>query len=141
MNWGTKIVIAFIAFIGVIATLVTISMRQDINLVAKDYYVQELAYQDQIERIENKNALAVQPSLNLENGMIKLQINQKDLEGTVYFFRPSDVKLDKKFDLRLDENGQQFFNSKDFKKGFWRVKVNWKKHDKEYYSEHSLVLR
>ena len=57
MNWGTKITLSFIAFVGIIITMVVISMRQDISLVAKDYYVQEIAYQDQIDRIRNNHDL------------------------------------------------------------------------------------
>lgn len=140
MNWGTRIVIAFICFVGVIVTLVTISMRQDVSLVAKDYYVQELAYQDQIERIENKNRMDIQPTVELNAGQVELSIKNLDLEGTVHFFRPSNSKLDKKYILQLDQNGKQAFSALDFEKGLWKVKINWSSEGKEYYSEHSLVL-
>lgn len=140
MNWGTRIVIAFACFIGVIATLVTISMRQDVSLVAKDYYVQEIAYQDQIDRIENKNRMEIQPSIEIKSGVVELSIKKSELEGTIHFFRPSDAKLDKKYVIQLDQNGTQAFKAADFEKGLWKVKINFTSEGKEYYSEHSLVL-
>ncbi|MEP2771494.1 MAG: FixH family protein [Fulvivirga sp.] len=140
MNWGTRIVIAFACFVAVIVSLVVISMRQNISLVDKDYYVQEIAYQEQIERINNKNELSQKPEINKENGKIIISIPDSELVGEVHFFRPSDAGLDKKYALKLDENGQQQFSAYDFEKGLWRVKVNWNKNGKEYYSEHSLTL-
>lgn len=140
MNWGKGIVVAFVCFIGVIATLVTISMKQDVSLVAKDYYVQEIAYQDQIDRIENKNRMEIQPSVELKTGNIELLIKKLELEGTIHFFRPSNAKLDKKYVIKLDKNGKQLFSASDFEKGLWKVKINFTSEGREYYSEHSLVL-
>ncbi|MEM6524493.1 MAG: FixH family protein [Bacteroidota bacterium] len=143
MNWGTRIVVTFIAFVGVIITMVVISMKQDIHLVAKDYYVQELAYQDQMDRISNSNELnELKPLVNYDavNKRITLSTpDGKNLDGTIYFFRPSDARLDKKYTIQL-VNGKQVFSSDDLDKGLWRVKVNWKDQDKEFYTEKVLIL-
>ncbi len=143
MNWGTRIVLSFIAFVGVIVTLVVISMRQDIHLVATDYYVQELAYQDQIDRIKNSEGLKeLKPEIkyNEEGNVITLStLNAEALKGTIYFFRPSDASLDKKYTINM-RDGQQHFSAADFEKGMWRVKVNWTSSDKEFYTEKVLIL-
>ncbi len=142
MNWGNGITITLILFVGLIATLVAISMRQNIGLVAEDYYVQELAYQDQMDRIENGNNLSNKAhiEIDVEVGTMRLSIPDNNLIGEVHFFRPSDAKLDKKYKLQLDKDGLQVFNIKDFKKGFWKVKINWSSDGKEYYSEQSVVI-
>ena len=44
MNWGKSIVLSFILFAAFIGTLVTVCIRQDISLVSKDYYEEELQY-------------------------------------------------------------------------------------------------
>ncbi|MEM7108608.1 MAG: FixH family protein [Bacteroidota bacterium] len=143
MNWGTRIVITFIAFVGVIVTMVVISMKQDIHLVAKDYYVQELAYQDQMDRISNSNELSeLKPEVHYDakrKSIILSTPDGKNLDGTIYFFRPSDARLDKKYTIQL-VNGKQVFSSHDLNKGMWRVKVNWKDQDKEFYTEKVLIL-
>jgi nitrogen fixation protein FixH len=142
MNWGNRIVLTLVLFVGLIVTLVVISMNQDIGLVADDYYVQELAYQDQIDRIQNVKDLKVQPKVvsDKQTNTVVLTIKDKELEGEVHFFRPSDATLDRKFKLQLDVNGQQQFNTSDFEKGLWKVKINWKEAGEQYYSEHILIL-
>lgn len=142
MNWGTRIVITFIVFVGIIATMVTISMRQDVNLVADDYYVKELAYQDQIVSENNMNELTVKPEVTLDRskGLITLHIDGEDLDGEVLFFRPSKASMDKKYKLKTNKEGMQFFSMSDFDQGLWKIKVSWSSNDKPYYLEQSVVL-
>ena len=143
MSWATKITLSFIAFITVIITLVVISMRQDISLVAKDYYVQEIAYQDQIDRIRNNENLGeFKTEVIFDRAKNRIMLNAPgadQVSGTIHFFRPSDASLDKKFTIKI-ENGQQVFLASDFKKGLWRVKVNWQQGEKEFYTEKVLIL-
>ena len=63
MNWGHKITISFILFAIIIITMVTIAMRTDVNLVAPDYYEEELAYQEQIDRSKNFQGLSNKPTV------------------------------------------------------------------------------
>ncbi len=143
MSWGTKITLSFVAFVAVIITLVVISMRQDISLVARDYYVQEIAYQDQIDRIRNNEELGelkTEVVYDRSAGKIVLKApGAEALEGTVYFFRPSDATLDKKYSIRI-RDGRQVFAASDFQKGLWRVKVSWQVDEKEFYTEKVLIL-
>ncbi|UII19101.1 FixH family protein [Fulvivirga ligni] len=144
MNWNTIIIIAFVGFVGLIATLVTISMKQDVSLVAQDYYVQEIAYQKQIERIKNTKALGdeqLKVLFNKEAGFLSLSMANNDIsQGEVHFFRPSDATKDKKFILRLNDDGQQGFDLSDFQKGKWTLKINWNKNGKEYYEEQTIII-
>ena len=146
MNWGTRIIIAFVAFFGVIFSLAYICMQQDISLVADNYYEQELAYEDQMERIKNTNGLAEKPDVNLDRKERQVHLtfpeNIRDhiYEGSVYFFRPSNARLDQTFTIQLDETGLQTFDLSKFPKGLWRVKVSWKSKNQEFYDESDLVL-
>ena len=60
INWGTGIVIAFIAFISFIMYFV-ISMntnsKYDHDLVTEDYYKQELEFQNEIDKESNSKHL------------------------------------------------------------------------------------
>ena len=51
ISWGTGIVIAFAIFMAVTVSTAVYMMNQDVNLVADDYYDQEIKYQQQIDRI------------------------------------------------------------------------------------------
>ncbi len=141
MTWGTKIIIAFGCFITLIISMVVISMRQDVNLVAADYYVQEIAYQDQIDRIKNHNELE-DLTLTHHKGKKRIVIEyvqNDEITGEVLFFRPSDASKDMKYRLTLSGN-QQVFNTAEMQPGLWKIKVNWKRGEQEYYHEKTVVL-
>ncbi len=146
MNWGKGIILAFIGFFGVIFTLAYISMQQDISLVADNYYEQELAYEDQIERIKNTDGLTKKPAISVDKkqGQAKLKF-PSELKGSVYegsiqFFRPSSAALDQTFDILLDEEGFQTFDISRFPRGLWKVKISWKSKNREYYNEATMIL-
>ena len=146
MNWGKGIVLAFIFFAIVIGSMVVISMKQDVNLVAPDYYKQEIAYQDQIERTENFNKLTVKPVLKKETSSVLLvdfpdKLTSNFKSGELILFRPSTSKLDKKIVIELDKNGQLRIPIDKMKKGVWRIKISWKGSDSiEYYNESILHI-
>ncbi|PIQ50272.1 MAG: hypothetical protein COW03_00585 [Cytophagales bacterium CG12_big_fil_rev_8_21_14_0_65_40_12] len=146
MNWGNKIIVAFICFIGMISTLVYISVNTDFYLVADNYYEQELAYEEQIQRIKNANGLNEQPTLDLNrsevNAKLAFPVAMVDgiNEGTVSFVRASNANLDQSFPIKLDENGIQSFDLKDFTSGAWKIKIEWKSSGREYYKEFNIVI-
>ena len=146
MNWGTKIILSFVCFFGVIFTLAYISMNQDLNLVADNYYEQELAYEDQIERIKNTQGLTQRPEVvvNKREREARLvfpeNLKEKVADGKIHFFRPSNSALDKEFTITLDEDGNQVFDISSFPAGLWKAKVSWEWKNREYYEEVTLVF-
>ena len=144
MNWGLKIVLSFVVFIGVITTLVYISMNQDVSLVAEDYYEQEIAYEEQIQRIKNSQELEEPLEFKVEGKKAKITypetLRALFKEGTVHFFRPSESRLDQEFLMLPRKSNYQEIELKDFKPGLWKVKINWRSAEKEYYKEISIVL-
>lgn len=146
MNWGVKIILSFVVFIGVIFTLAYISMNQDISLVSENYYEQELAYEDQIQRIKNTQSLSERPQVVVNREAAKVQLVFPESlrasidEGKLHFFRPSNAALDKDFTISLDQDGKQSFEVKDFSQGLWKAQITWKYRNKEYYQEVNLVF-
>ena len=59
MNWGTKITLVYVGFVMLIVSLVFISATNKSELVAADYYEQELKFQDRIDAVKNEQELAV----------------------------------------------------------------------------------
>lgn len=142
MNWGKWIVVAFVFFALFIGVLVTVSMRQDVDLVAKDYYQQELGYQDQIDRINNTNALSQKPTIAIQNGEY-LNVFFMDMEveqGTVHLFRPSNSRMDQKFVLRSSADSVQQFKLQALEKGMYKVKLEWTMRGKEYFMEEIISI-
>ena len=124
--------------------MVFISMNQDINLVAEDYYRQEIAYEDQINRERNTSKLEKAPTIKLDrsNQLVivefPVELISKLQEGNIHMFRPSDSNLDKRFRLNLNEEGIQAISISGQPKGLWRIKLLWRDTNLEYYQEQIL---
>jgi hypothetical protein len=142
MNWGKWIVVSFILFAVFIGVLVAVCVRQDINLVADDYYKQELDYQKQIERLNNAHALAVKPVISVANS--SLQISFKDFnrikQGELTLFRPSDASADLKFEMKITADTIQSFDIRMSPKGMYKAQLKWSMDEKEYYFEETIYL-
>jgi nitrogen fixation protein FixH len=146
MNWGKGIFLTFVLFATGLVIMLFITLRQDLGLIASDYYKQELVYQEQIDRIKNYNSLEVKPEIKQLTEIKKVILTfPNDLieqleEGEVQFFRPSNASSDLIYTLQFDEQGNQYFDMNNFEKGMWRIKLNWKGSDKEYYRETIMVF-
>jgi hypothetical protein len=125
MNFGKWIVVAYVFFGVFIGTLVTVCVKQDVNLVSKNYYNDELGYADQITRINNARALV--NNLNVVKGEMKL-------------FCPSDPKSDKVFTLSLNTDNSQSFEINDAKSGMYKARLLWTMGGKEYFVEEIINI-
>jgi hypothetical protein len=137
MNWGNWIIVVFVLFAGFIATLVTVCMREDVSLVSKDYYQEELAYQDQMLRVNNANQLAGKPVIERNGDLLEIYFDEFDKieKGTLKLFRPSDPKMDKTFVLESTKENKLSFSVNELEKGMYRARMQWLMGDKEYFVE------
>ncbi len=143
MNWGKWIVVAFVLFAAFIGTMITIMMKQDIGLVTKNYYAEDLAFQDQLERKQNTEQLELKPEVVIEqNQLLKVYFPAVSYveEGEVKLIRPSSEKLDQRFTLLPSADSVQVFNLNPLTPGPYRVKLFWKAEGKEFYLEKLIVI-
>src|SRR5687768_12027779 len=135
MNWGKWIITAYVFFAVFISVLVTICVKQDISLVAPDYYNQELDFQQQIDRANNAQQLAVKPEILIVNNSV--QISFRDFNalqsGELKLFRPSNAKSDLIFELKATPDTLQLFDLHLRQKGMYKAKMKWTMNDKEYF--------
>ena len=142
MNWGKGIILSFGVFIALIVTMVVISIKQNINLVANDYYVQEIAYQDQIDRMQNhrdSNLMKITHDRSKHNVILSYG-NSSAISGDVLFFRPSDASKDIRTQLKLSADREQVFDLRNMQPGLWKIKITWKEGGEEYYYEQAIVI-
>jgi hypothetical protein len=142
MNWGKWIVVSFILFAMFIGTLVFVCVREDISLVATDYYKQELDYQKQIERDKNTLALSVKPDISVINSSV--QIAYKELnslqQGELKLFRPSNAASDLTFEIKTTSDTVLVFDLHDREKGMYKAQFKWSMNGQEYYLEKIIYL-
>ncbi len=142
MNWGKWITVSFIFFAVFIGVLVTICVRQDISLVAADYYKQELDFQQQIDRNSNTLQLDVKPEISIVDSFMQVSFkNFNNLQrGELKLFRPSNAELDLIFELKPTSDTIQIFDLTTRQKGMYKAKMKWSMNDKEYYIEKTVYL-
>jgi hypothetical protein len=148
MNWGNKIILVLVVFIGGMTYMTYTCMKQtDIQLVANDYYEQEIAYQGIINKENNYKALVQKPKLadNLQENKIMVDFstleNYGQISGKIFFFRPSQSKLDFNTEIQPGTDGVQWIEKNKLTKGKWLVRLDWKDANKEYYNEQTLYVQ
>ena len=143
MNWGKWIIVSFVLFAGFIGTLVTVCIRQDVNLVSKDYYNEELQYETQLQRIKNVSHLQSKPVIKvLEKGFIQIAFDRfGEIEkGELKLFRPSDPTNDRSYMLTTTSSLTQEFPTNNLNRGMYRAKMQWKMNGKEFYFEEVIFI-
>ena len=145
INWGYRVTILYLGFVGLIIYFVARSMNEKVELVATDYYSQELKYQNKIESIQRNNDLEQPTLINYdENGITILFPNEfkgGDIKGNVHLFRPSDDTKDVEIEIQVGENMTQHISSENLSKGMYRVKVDYTAGDHSYFTEKQIVIR
>lgn len=143
MSWGIRVILLCLGFVVFMSALVYKSMQQRFDLVAEDYYSQELAYQNQMVKLNNQQESGVR--IELVNGEEEFTIRFPKLssdtavKGTITFFRPSDSHKDIKVDIVL-VNGQQTLSKQKISRGLFKVKIDYQWAGKAYYYEDTVVL-
>ncbi|HEX5171018.1 MAG TPA: FixH family protein [Cyclobacteriaceae bacterium] len=143
MNWGNWIVVSFVLFAAFIATLVTVCVRQDISLVTRDYYKEELVYQSQLDRMNNAAKLERKPVISVvKNESLRVEFNPSDeiQHGALQLFCPSNDRFDRQFEIASSSGNKLFFPITNLQKGMYRAKLTWTMKGKEYYMEEVIHL-
>ena len=137
MDCGKGIVLSFVLFALFIGALVTVCVRQDVNLVAQDYYKQELDYQNQIERHRNALALVSKPDIGVQNNFLNITFADfsRIESGEVKLFRPSNPDFDKSFVLSSTRDSLQQFDISAQPTGMYKASMKWSMDGKEFYFE------
>ena len=142
MHAGKWIVIAFVFFTGFIATLVTVCVRQDISLVSKDYYQQELKHQEKMEKVHNAKSLPQVPRFEARDGAVTLIFPDRARleQGTLRLMRPSDPALDQVFEVTRSGEVNERFALTRWSPGLYRATLEWTMDGKAYFVEQLIVL-
>ena len=145
MSWGYKIAILYGGFVILIVSMVSLTMREKIDLVSPDYYDQELKYQGKIDKMNLTLSLKDQLTWEVKQDELILNFPEqfKDLKisGSIYFFRPSDSALDKTIPLPADTKGIQRISTKQLKSGLYKMQVSWLIDKAEYFNEGIIQIK
>lgn len=144
MNFGGKIVVLYLSFVGLILTLVFMSYGQKVELVSTDYYAQEINFQQKINATNNEKSLSGASVSHVINGnSVILKIDSallsNDFKGTVTFFRPSDSSKDIQLKMNF-VNNEQIIETKELIHGAYKLQLSWTSNQKNYFKEEVIFI-
>jgi len=134
----------FAVFGGGMSYMVYRCMQTPVDLVSKDYYKEELAYQKVIDGTRRANALSGPVRIDTSSTGVRLvlpvEMRNKMVSGSVRFYCPADARRDRRMALSLDTGGEQLIPKEDIPPGQYTVSVNWESAGIGYYSQQTFVI-
>ena len=144
LNWGSGIAAVYILFLIGTLIMVTIFMNQDVSLESKDYYTKGIKYQGEIDKMKRTKELPEQLDIKVGQSSIILNFpkifKSAELNGKIYFYRPSDVSKDFIINVAADSSSAQLIQTKNLLKGFWRLKIDWTSKGNSYLNEKIVMV-
>ena len=139
---GNILLAGFGLMLLMMGVLVYASIRQDIPLVSKQYYEQELVYEQKMEAGSNaavySQAFQVQVSGNELVLSLPSELTQQMEDGIAWFYCPSSERMDRKLKLEASANGQYLFNRHQLPGKGYLLKLSFSTNGKQYYKEFNL---
>ncbi|MCF8464589.1 MAG: FixH family protein [Flavobacteriales bacterium] len=139
MSWGWRIALFYGTFVVFMVGMVIMAFREDFDLVADDYYEQEIAYQGRIDQMTNAQVDGQKVIVSEIDGLVRLSFASQATEVKIHFFRPSDEAKD----FRQEEvivDRELNIPTEKFSSGKYLIKVEWKANDKTYFQEQDFIV-
>lgn len=143
LSWGHLIASGYLVFVGGIGFLVYKATGEKYDLVTKDYYEQELKYQDVID--ESANTAKLSAPVIVEKSGDQLQItfpaemNAKKKSVDFYLYYAADAKRDYRKKIETSENTIREPLPASML-GAYELKLKWEVDGVKYYFEKKLFF-
>lgn len=146
LNFGHKLILVFIAFGLLMGTLVYMSVKTEFQLVSKNYYKEELEYQEIIDARNNAATLSTSIQLAHQNKSLSIQMPPENInsfqKGEVNFYCPADARKDTTLQLQPDATGLQIIPiGTTIAPAGYKVRIRWTADNKEFYQENYMNLQ
>lgn len=143
--WPVAIIAFFIVFATFLAIFVVWALGQKQDLVAENYYEQEVRYQEQLDRLYRTQAQSSQTTVKFDvvKNCIMIQLpaaQAAGASGKIQLYRPSNAKLDHEVPLAIDAGGVQALDAKAMAAGLWKVRIEWIVNGQEYFFDQAVVV-
>jgi|ETNmetMinimDraft_21_1059911.scaffolds.fasta_scaffold04438_6 hypothetical protein len=142
-NWGHGITIFIICFMSLILMFVFKTTQLNTELYAKDYYDQEIKYQDKINAITNFKHLNQSVLTDQNETAFKIILppffSHKKFNGNVYFYRPENSLLDLK--IPISNNTEISVSKNKISKGKYTMKLSFNDDIRAYFVEQKIIIQ
>ena len=119
-------------------------MQQNFELVSKDYYGDELRYQDKIDGVNNANKLSgVKVTEDVADVSIQLpkELNGSALTGEAWFYCANNASNDRKIPLNISDSGTMLIAKNKLAKTKYLLKLTWESGKEKFYNEQSVEVK
>ncbi len=144
LNWGQSIALFYLLFMLIMITMVVRASQNSVELVQDNYYDKDLNYESFRESRSNGARIKSQVDITYDRPNQQVIVSfppaHEIQAGSILLYRPSNNKLDQKFDLSLVQDQLMKLSTENLPKGNWRIQLTWKAGEKDYHLEESLML-
>ena len=144
-NWGTGIALVYSLFALSMIALVVSSFAKKLDLDSKDYYAQELVFQNQIDKSNRARSLSIPLKWVVERETIRINYPQIFagilITGKIYLFKPSDNNADVNFQIKADENLQQEISTSALPTGMYKIRIDWAAKGLTYFNDGVIEIK
>ena len=144
MNWGYKILFVYLFFVAGILLLVFKSSSEKVDLVTKNYYQQELKYEQKIDEAQRAQSLSSPLQYEVSNHRIFIRFPEemfgKKVTAHTLLYYAADESRDSVYSLQTD-SAKLVMNLPVADEGMYELKMDWKVDTTKYYSEHKLLIK
>jgi hypothetical protein len=120
-------------------------MQMPVDLVANEYYKDELSYQQVIDARQRADKLSGKVDFRLEGSNLTLympkEMEHAELTGSIQLYCASDAGKDRHFALHVDDLGRQHIGRDQVRPGRYTVRVQWQDKGEQYYAEEPLNIQ
>jgi nitrogen fixation protein FixH len=144
--WPVSIIAFFAVAICAAVTFVIFCRRNSVDLVAADYYEQELRYQDKMDSTQRAASLQAPAKVGYDELAQRITVSLPsghlgdNVKGWIELYRPSAAGLDQKLPLHVDATGDQVIDASKLADGLWRIRISWNNDGADYYHDQKLVV-
>jgi hypothetical protein len=144
LNWGHKLIGVFLVFAGMMSYLVYQSVTTRFDLVSKEYYKDELEYQQVIDGTGRANQLSSKVTIEQKGDHIILRLpgemKQSAVRGSIWFYCADEARKDKKIPLQVNNDAVQQIDARQFLFGTYTAKISWESNRQPYYTETRITI-
>ena len=142
-NWGNKILLMYALFVVGIMFMVYKSNQQKFDLVQKDYYADELKFQNVINASQKAKELGGELKTIRKGGHLIVELpagfHQTTVKGTAHLYYAADEKRDisKEFVATAGEFDMELLTMMS---GAYTLKLNVEMKGEQYYYEQKIFF-
>lgn len=143
ITWGHKIAGVYLLFVAGILFLAFKANHEEFDLVTKDYYGEELKYQQVIDQTENSAKLSAPVLVEKTEGQLKIsfpeEMRNKKKKIDFYLYYPADARKD--FRLKLETNEMEFTQPLPARiTGMYELQLTWQADSLKYFHKQKIFF-